>query len=218
MTSTASHTERVKYPRTYHLPWSPGATSDDRMLANCDHFVGQDMVYTEKRDGENNSLYSDGFYHARSLDGHGHEWQSWVARAWRERAHHLPQNWRVVVENLYAKHSIGYSDLSSFFEVIAVYDDRNTCLSWDDTATWAALLDMPTVPVLSRGMWDEKAAKQLWVDLQRQRKGTIEGFVARRSQAFQYEEFSLSVAKLVRANHVTTGAHWTKSWTTNGLA
>src|SRR5260221_219878 len=28
------NTLRVKYPRTYHLPWSPSVTSDDRVLAN----------------------------------------------------------------------------------------------------------------------------------------------------------------------------------------
>ena len=22
--------ERIKYPRTFHIPWSPGATSDDK--------------------------------------------------------------------------------------------------------------------------------------------------------------------------------------------
>ena len=24
--------KRYKYPRTYHVPWSPGATSDDKTL------------------------------------------------------------------------------------------------------------------------------------------------------------------------------------------
>ena len=28
----ALFTDRVKYPRTYHLPWSPGLTDDDRKL------------------------------------------------------------------------------------------------------------------------------------------------------------------------------------------
>ena len=27
-------TDKVKYPRTYHLPWSPGATKDDKILSN----------------------------------------------------------------------------------------------------------------------------------------------------------------------------------------
>ena len=29
----------VKYPRTYHLPWSPGATKDDRTLPDVSHFA-----------------------------------------------------------------------------------------------------------------------------------------------------------------------------------
>lgn len=213
---------RTKYPRTPHLPWSPGATSDDRMLPDCSCFVGHHVVATEKRDGENNTLYGDGFIHARSLDGHGHEWQSWVARAWSERAHGLPEGWRVVVENLYAKHSIGYDKLSSYFEIIGIYDDANQCLSWADTQLWAQLLEIPTVPVLHTGPWEEQTMRKLWPSLQEQvRQGQrepLEGFVVRLAQAFPHNSFSQSVAKLVRANHVTTGAHWTKSWTTNGLA
>jgi hypothetical protein len=53
--------------------------------------------------------------------------------------------------------------------------------------------------------------------VQEAQREPLEGFVVRLAQAFPYDRFSLSVAKLVRANHVTTGAHWTKSWTTNGL-
>lgn len=43
----------IKYPRTFHLPWSLGATSDDKVLKNVDHFEGTCVVITEKMDGEN---------------------------------------------------------------------------------------------------------------------------------------------------------------------
>lgn len=47
-------TDRVKYPRTYHLPNSPGATSDDRIMKDPDRcFEDREIVVTEKMDGEN---------------------------------------------------------------------------------------------------------------------------------------------------------------------
>ena len=36
-----------KYPRTYHIPWSPGATSDDKKLPNewfYTYWVGEEIV------------------------------------------------------------------------------------------------------------------------------------------------------------------------------
>ena len=47
-----------KYGRTYHYPFSPGTTSDDRI----NHTYWEDireintLVHTEKLDGENNCL------------------------------------------------------------------------------------------------------------------------------------------------------------------
>lgn len=41
-----------KYPRTYHLPWSPGRSSDDKILKNVDHFKGKSVVVSLKLDGE----------------------------------------------------------------------------------------------------------------------------------------------------------------------
>jgi hypothetical protein len=43
----------IKYPRTLHLPWSPGLTNDDRQLKSTEHFEGREVVVTVKMDGEN---------------------------------------------------------------------------------------------------------------------------------------------------------------------
>ena len=37
-----------KYNRTYHLPWSPGATNDDRISSDVSPLIGIDIVITEK--------------------------------------------------------------------------------------------------------------------------------------------------------------------------
>ncbi len=46
-------TSYVKYPRTHHLPWSPGIHADDRVLTDLSAFEGKMVVVTEKLDGEN---------------------------------------------------------------------------------------------------------------------------------------------------------------------
>lgn len=43
------------------------------------------------------------------------------------------------------------------------------------------------------------------------------GFVISNAEAFSYNDFSKNVGKYVRANHVTTDAHWTEHWTTNKI-
>ncbi len=40
----------AKYPRTPHLPWSPGGTRDDRRLASVSRLLDQELVITEKLD------------------------------------------------------------------------------------------------------------------------------------------------------------------------
>lgn len=45
--------EKYKYPRTRHLPSSPGATSDDKFISDFSGFKGKKVVITEKMDGEN---------------------------------------------------------------------------------------------------------------------------------------------------------------------
>ena len=42
----------TKYPRTYHLPWSPGTTSDDKKLSGdwFDMYKGKEIIITEKLD------------------------------------------------------------------------------------------------------------------------------------------------------------------------
>lgn len=209
----------VKYPRTHHLPWSPGVTDDDRVISGPDLAVLErsEVVVTTKMDGENTSLYSDGYVHARSVDGASHPSQSWVKSMWAKVAHDLPYGWRVCGENLYATHSIAYTDLPSYLMVFSIWNERNECLSWDETCEWAELLGFPTVPVLYRGRWNSEKIKGLWSP---EVQDTMEGYVVRDVDAFPYSEFRLRVAKFVRANHVTTDRHWKagRMLEENGLA
>lgn len=193
----------IKYPRTLHLPWSPGRTDDDRVHQDLSGFEGQEVVVTEKMDGENTSLYSD-YYHARSLDSNSHPSQSW-ARAFHARIKDaIPAGWRICAENLYAAHSLAYANLDGYLLAFSIWDEANRCLSWDDTLQWCELIEIPHVPVLYRGMWDETVVKQYYGPGR-------EGYVVRVARAFAFAEFRRVVGKYVRANHVQTTHHWKSS-------
>lgn len=199
----------VKYARTYHLPFSLGRTDDDKTLKDCSIFENKEVVITAKMDGENTTGYWDGYTHARSLDSRNHESRNWVKAFLAQRLHDLPENWRICGENLYAKHSIAYDNLKSYFYLFSIWNENNNCLSWEETETWANLLDIPTVDVIYSGVWNEKVAREIW---QEKYKGCeMEGFVVRLASEFPYANFRKSVAKFVRANHVTSSNHWIKT-------
>ena len=197
-------TRHVKYPRTPHVPWSPGASSDDRVLDDLLHLQGHEVVVTEKMDGENTSLYRDGL-HARSLDSRHHPSRDWVAALHARIAQEIPHGWRICGENLYARHSVGYEALPSYFLAFSVWDQDNRALSWDDTTHWLDLLGLQPVPVLWRGSFDPGVLQRLHRALD---PATSEGWVLRSAAGFGHADFAAHVAKWVRAGHVTSERHW----------
>ena len=195
---------RKKYPRTPHVPFSPGATSDDKVLKSLSHFIGKEVVITIKMDGENTSLYTDGF-HAKSVDSKHHPSRDWLARFHAGMGYNIPVGWRVCGENMYAKHSLAYNDLPSYFLAFSVWNDQNRALSWDDTVEMLELLELHCVRVVFRGIFTEAILRRLVAELD---LTVDEGLVVRLAASFAYEDFNKSVAKWVRANHVETDDHW----------
>lgn len=197
-------TDYVKYPRTFHLPFSPGLSEDDRSLKDCSQFEGQRVIVTEKLDGENSSLYSD-YYHARSIDSRNHPSRNMAKSLHAKFAHDIPKGWRIVCENVYAVHSIAYKELESFLYGISVWNNENICLSWDESLVWFELFELPPVPILYDGIFDEKKIRSLY---EKKDWNSKEGYVVRIANQFRYSEFRKSVAKYVRAKHVQTAKHW----------
>ncbi|MFG2474985.1 RNA ligase family protein [Streptomyces fagopyri] len=196
--------ERVHYPRTPHLPWSPGATPDDVRATDLTGLRDLEVVVTEKLDGENTTLYADGL-HARSLDSAHHPSRAWVKALQGRIGAALPPGWRVCGENLYARHSIAYTELDSWFYGFSVWDGER-CLGWDRTVRFLRRLGVPVPRVLWRGVLDERAVRSLRalrLDPARQ-----EGYVVRTVEGFGQEEFGRRVAKWVRPGHVRTDTHW----------
>ncbi len=196
---------RVPYPRTPHLPWSPGASSDDVRVGDPSGLRGVEVVVTEKLDGENTTLYRDGT-HARSLDSAHHPSRAWVKALQGRIGAAIPPGWRVCGENVFARHSIPYEDLEGWFYGFSVWNDRDRCLGWDDTVRFLRRLGVPVPRVLWRGVFDERALRALRLDLERQ-----EGYVVRTVEGFAREEFGRRVAKWVRPGHVRTDTHWMRA-------
>lgn len=209
-------TSRVKYPRTNHLPWSPGLTDDDRVLKDLSCFEGKRVIITKKMDGENTTMYSDGI-HARSLDSKGGVDRAYVKKMWANIAHDIPVDWRICGENLWAQHSIAYDNLESYFLAFSVWNEKGVCLAWDESLEYFDLLGLKHVPVLYDGIFSEKECRKVEKDLSWEKD---EGYVVRLAESYTYGQFRQSIAKYVRAGHVQTTKHWRagRQFIPNGLA
>jgi len=193
-----------KYPRTYHLPWSLGITTDDKVIKSLSRFENRQVIVSVKMDGENSTL-ANGHIYARSLDSVDHPARHWLKNACGYLSQTIEKNIRICGENLFAEHSIAYENLRSYFYAFSIWED-DICLSWDDTLKKLATLGLCHVPVIYSGIWDEKFIRQL--PLSPTENGEMEGYVVRLAESFKYDEFDKCVAKFVRANHVQTDEHW----------
>jgi hypothetical protein len=193
----------VKYPRTFHLPDSPGATQDDKVQHDLSWLDGE-LVVTEKLDGGNLTFTRDSMY-ARSLDSGIQPWDRPAKALWAMTAYRIPDDWRVCGESMWARRSIAYSDLPGVFIVFGIWDETDTLLGWDDTVDWATRLELPVVPVLYRG-GSLSEARAAWAG-QRDCE-TSEGYVVRAAGRIRADEFPVKVVKWVRAGHVRTPDSW----------
>jgi len=142
----------AKYPRTFHLPWSPGGTSDDKRTDDVSALVGAEIVVTEKCDGSN-LTYTRKNVFSRSHAGPPAHPSFDLAKATHARmAHQISEGISIFCEYCYAVHSISYEGLPAYSLVFGVRDDvLGIFWDWDMVAAQAADLGLPTVPVLFRG-------------------------------------------------------------------
>jgi hypothetical protein len=202
----------TKYPRTYHATWSPNVQRDDRIQPSMEQFLNRTLIGTIKMDGENSNLYPD-HIHARSITSVHHESRSWIKAFHARIMHDIPKDWRLCGENMYAKHSIHYKHLKSFFYLFSIWDETNTALSWKETREWTDLLNIEMVPVFCVGEFstveEMKSRFENTFDIYcKNSKDEVEGYVIRIADRIPYRDFRKYVAKVVRKNHVQTHGHW----------
>ncbi|KAG4091596.1 hypothetical protein H8356DRAFT_603350 [Neocallimastix lanati (nom. inval.)] len=219
----------MKYPRTYHLPFSPGTTNDDKMLPKkkwFDNYRGKEVVITEKLDGENIHMDKDNCF-ARS-DGEVTR-SPWTKNIWSPsnglfwRVQHLIGSDETIFgENLYGEHAIHYDKLNTYFHIFGVVGkskenpQSSIFYSWDDLKKVSERLEIPTVPVIYEGKIQSEAhLKKIIEEAMKTPSAygtTKEGIVMRIRDSFLTEDFPKCVCKWVRPNHVQTDKHWTKNW------
>lgn len=203
----------AKYPRTFHFPWSPGGTSDDKRLSDVSPLVGVEIVVTEKCDGSN-LTYTRKNVFSRSHSGPPSHASFDLAKATHGQIGHLiSEGISVFCEYCYAVHSIAYDKLPQYSLVFGVRDDVSGLFwDWDMVVAQATDLGLPTVPVLFRGVVG--SADELRALTERLSRGPStyggarEGVVARVAGAFPEDAFGKNVAKWVRKDHVQTDEHW----------
>lgn len=188
----------IKYPRTWHLPWSKSITNDDKVMNPC-LLNNRHVIITEKMDGENTTFTCDRSY-ARSVDSCGHISRNYIKGIWGGIKHLIPSTYLICGENMYAQHSIKYDNLKSYFYGFSIWDE-DICLSWNDTLKWFGILGITSVNVIYDGVYNEDIIKSLDI-------GNTEGYVVRPYESFSRNEFSSLVGKYVRPNHVQTTSHW----------
>ncbi len=216
----------TKYGRTYHYPFSPGTSSDDRINHTYWNDIQQikHLVHTEKLDGENNCLSKHGVFARSHAAPTVSAWSKSIRDYW-----HLIKNdlndLEIFGENLFAVHSIEYSKIESHFFVFGIrLHDR--WLSWDETKFYAATLDLPTVPEIKlfdtpvdRNQFEsevldivQKESALGSIDVLSGKACTMEGIVTRNTADYSVTDFSANVFKFVRKGHVKTDEHWTRNW------
>lgn len=196
----------VKYPRTMHLPWSPGVHDDDRVMPDTSAFEGRTVIVMEKLDGENTTMYSD-YIHARSITSGSHPSRNWIKSFHGMICGNIPNDWRINAENLYAKHSILYKHLDTYCYGFAIWDENNVILDWKTTLEWFELIGITPCPHFYWGVYDKKAIQQAY-EQKVANNHEAEGYVIRVDERFHFSEFKRKVGKYVRKGHVQTTKHW----------
>ncbi len=203
----------AKYPRTHHLPWSPGATRDDKIQQDVSSLIGVPIIISEKIDGSNVCLTPEDVF-ARSHSGPPTHESFAQLKAKHASVKHNLSDIELFGEWAYAKHSISYTALPSYLMAFGarIHGDGGYWLSWSDLLIECSSVDICTVPVLYSGTVNSKSQlESLTNKLSAENSvcgGAREGLVIRTSTGFSDAEFEKCVLKIVRKDHVQTSEHW----------
>jgi len=218
-----------KYGRTYHYSFSLGTTSDDRINHEWWENISkiEEVINTEKMDGENNCLSQFGIFARSHAAPTVHPWSNFLKPKWSAMQKDLESmDMEIFGENMYAVHSIRYPELEEHFYTFAIRQN-GIWLSWSEVEEWSKFFDFKTVPVICRSKpkdyteesFREHILKMISnpsrfksIDMRTNLACPMEGVVTRNIESFPIELFKENVFKYVRKNHVSTGEHWTRNW------
>jgi hypothetical protein len=214
-----------KYGRTFHYPFSPGTTNDDRINFDWWEEISKikTVIHTEKLDGENTCLNQHGVFSRSHAAPTLHPWANYLKERWSWMKNDLG-NLEIFGENLYAIHSIEYTDLNEHFFTFGIRH-LDMWLSWEEVEFYAAFFGLPTVPLLLEEEPVDKVSFEASVldiikdvstfesvDNFTKEVCSMEGIVSKNKEEYPVDDFKENVFKYVRKDHVKTDKHWTRNW------
>lgn len=208
-----------KYPKSLHSPNSLKLSKkEDRNfdIKNLKYFIGKEIVVTEKLDGGNESISKD-FCLPRAMDEnsfmYGHKSRNWIKSFWNQIRNDIPDDLIISIENMFAIHTIYYDLLPSFAMGIGVWSKSKDCLiSFDKTLEWFNLFGIPNMPILYRGIYNEKEIQKCYSGKSKLASDSIqEGYVVRLTEEIPRKEFGMKLFKFVSNTFIIPNEHWSKN-------
>ncbi len=220
-----------RFPHTPHITWlGEGTPRDDKVLSHieAENLLVAVVVVEEKIDGANLGisvnqdgelrLQNRGDYLREPFTGQFKKLSTWITPRKNDLISMLGDTLILFGEWCAARHSVAYDRLPDWFLVFDIYDS-STRRFWSTKRRneLAALLDLPVVSELSRGITTLPSLKDLVLNNpSRYRGGMMEGLVIRQES----EDWLETRAKLVRPDFTQAiDEHWRRraiEW--NGLA
>lgn len=201
----------MKYPRTFHLPWSPGGTNDDKKMISTHRLINEAIVISEKLDGSNSCFAPAGVFARSHGQAPKHASFDLLKQRYYSLKHLLNPSEEAFLENCFAVHSITYELLSDFCFLLNIRQN-GIWLSYPEVVHRSEELHLTLAPVLFTGIvTSETELRKLTEKISREPSvfgGMREGVVVRTVKGFLESEFSQCVGKWVRENHVQTDEHW----------
>lgn len=216
--------ENEKYNRTEHLSFSEEKHADDKTMNKAyeDNLINnEEIIVSIKMDGGNTCMDKNGIY-ARTHS----QVTTCPTFDYIKNKHYYPklsflnEDYKYFGENMYAKHSIEYNELTDYFYLFNIKNIKtNTWLSYDELLEEAKRLDFNFVPVVFVGKTNTKDLKLLIKEVMKDKffGGEVEGVVIRNKNSFHNDDWEKNVGKFVRNGHVQTDEHWSKNLIKNNL-
>ena len=209
-----------KYPRTFHLPFSPEVHSDDKTIdaSVLETFLNTEVVISEKLDGGNACMKPEGvFARSHKLPTSCETFDYIKNKHYFSKKYSMNPNYWYFGENMFAIHSIPYTELiDSFYLFNVLNHNTSEWLPYDEVIAESIRMEFELVPEVFRGTFKTIKEIQEFMDSRIDKGsylgGECEGFVMRKAGSFPFSEFSDNVVKYVRAGHVQTDEHWRKNW------
>lgn len=211
-----------KYLRTFHLPFSPEIHSDDKKADEIilKNFENKNIIITEKLDG-GNCCIKPGigvFARTHSLPTDCETFNYIKNIHYFSKLHLLNKDYHYFGENLFAIHSIEYTNLKDYFYLFKIFDTkRKIWLSYEDVIKEAKRCNYNVVPLIYKGKMLSLKNLKIFLDDEIKKEsflgGNREGFVVSLEEEFiEKNEFFTNTVKYVRKGHVQSDEFWKVNW------